>query len=143
MPEPELPPPSIGQAELEILRFIQQQPRPITVREVAQHLSATKGHVRTTALNVMNRLVRKGYLTRRKQQGVFHYAPRQPADQQLRTLVRGFVDRALGGSPSPFVAYLAEDARLSDDDVARLKGLVKQLETRGRASNQRNQTEEQ
>jgi BlaI family penicillinase repressor len=132
-------PPPIGQAELEILRFIQQH-QPVTVRHVADHVSATKGHVRTTVLNVMSRLVRKGYLVRRKQRGVYRYSARQPAEQLLRTLIRGFVDRALGGSPSPFVAYLAEDARLSDQDVARLKGLVQDLENRGRG--QRTEKEE-
>jgi predicted transcriptional regulator len=91
-------------------------------------VSETKGHVRTTVLNVMTRLVRKRYLVRRKQDGVYVYAPRVPAGQLLRTLVGEFVDKALGGSPSPFVAYLAEDARLSAQDVEQLKRLVKQLE---------------
>jgi predicted transcriptional regulator len=118
---------SIGQAELEILRYIQEH-HPVTVRQVADHVSETKGHVRTTVLNVMTRLVRKRYLVRRKQDGVYVYAPRVPAGQLLRTLVGDFVDKALGGSPSPFVAYLAEDARLSAQDVEQLKRLVKQLE---------------
>jgi predicted transcriptional regulator len=118
---------SIGQAELEILRYIQER-HPVTVRQVADHVSETKGHVRTTVLNVMTRLVRKRYLVRRKRDGVFVYAPRVPASQLLRTMVGDFVDKALGGSPSPFVAYLAEDARLSSTDVEQLRRLVKQLE---------------
>jgi len=127
---------SIGQAELEILRYIQAH-HPVTVRQVADHVSRTKGHVRTTVLNVMTRLVRKRYLLRRKQDGVFVYAPRVPASQLLRTLVGDFVDKALGGSPSPFVAYLAEDARLSSQDVEQLKRLVKQLETDPRFAGRR------
>jgi BlaI family penicillinase repressor len=120
-------PSSIGQAELEVLRYIQEH-HPVTVRQVADHVSQTKGHVRTTVLNVMSRLVRKRYLVRRKRDGVYVYAPRVPAGQLLRTLVGDFVDKALGGSPSPFVAYLAEDARLSTQDVEQLRRLVKQLE---------------
>ena len=118
---------TIGQAELEILRYIQDR-HPVTVRQVADHVSETKGHVRTTVLNVMTRLVRKRYLVRRKQGGVYQYSPRVPAGQVLRGLVSEFVDKALGGSPSPFVAYLTEDARLSSQDVEQLKRLVKQLE---------------
>jgi predicted transcriptional regulator len=124
---------SIGQAELEILRYIQDR-HPVTVRQVADHVSQTKGHVRTTVLNVMARLVRKRYLVRRKQDGVYHYAPRVPAGQLLRNLVSDFVDKSLGGSPSPFVAYLAEDARLSPDDVERLRRLVRQLEAGPKAA---------
>ena len=118
---------SIGQAELEVLRYIQEH-HPVTVRQVADHVSQTKGHVRTTVLNVMARLVRKRHLVRRKQGGVYVYAPRVPAGQLLRNLVRDFVDKALGGSASPFVAYLAEDARLSPDDLEQLRRVVKQLE---------------
>ena len=120
-------PSSIGQAELEVQKYIQDH-HPVTVRQVADHVSRTKGHVRTTVLNVMSRLVRKRYLVRRKHEGVYVYSPRVPAGQVLRGLVSDFVDKALGGSPSPFVAYLAEDARLSEQDVEQLKQLVRQLE---------------
>jgi predicted transcriptional regulator len=123
-----MPSSTIGQAELEILRYIQEH-HPVTVRQVADHVSETKGHVRTTVLNVMARLVRKRYLVRRKQDGVYQYSPRVPAGQVLRGLVSDFVDKALGGSPSPFVAYLTEDARLSPHDVEQLRRLVKQLES--------------
>ena len=121
--------PGIGRAELELLTYVQDH-HPVTVREVAQHFARTRGHVRTTTLNVMGRLVRKKYLTRRKSNGVFHYRPRVGKGELLRGLVREFVERALGGSPSPFVAYLAEDAQLSAQDVAELRRLIGQLERR-------------
>jgi len=120
---------NIGQAELEVLRYIQDH-HPITVRRAADHFAQARGHVRTTTLNVMGRLVRKGYLTRRKSDGVYQYAPRLPKGEQLRGLVGEFVERALGGSLSPFVAYLANDAELNNDDLAALKRLVDQLEAK-------------
>jgi predicted transcriptional regulator len=120
-------PRSIGRAELEVLRYIQDH-HPLTVRQVADHVSATRGHTRTTVLNVMTRLCRKGYLSRRRVGGVYHYSPRVPKGEMLRRLVGDFVDKALGGSLSPFVAYLAEDAKLSADDVRELKKLVRELD---------------
>jgi predicted transcriptional regulator len=84
----------------------------------------------------MTRLVNKGYLTRHRApaaadaRGVYTYAPRVPKADLLRTLVGDFVSRALGGSLSPFVAYLAQDARLTDADVADLRRLLNDLETR-------------
>ena len=122
-------PPGIGQAELEILRHIHDR-HPVTVRQVAAHVAATKGHTRTTVLNVMTRLVHKGFLTRRKTDGVYTYSPRVPQSEMLRSLVGDFVSRALGGSLSPFVAYLAQDARLTDADLAALRDLVRTLESR-------------
>ena len=126
---PRKPRKSIGQAELEILNHIQDH-HPATVRQVASHVAATKGHTRTTALNVMTRLVAKGYLTRSKVDGVYHYAPRVPKGDLLRSLVGDFVSRALGGSLSPFVAYLAHDADLSDEDIDELRQLVRGLRAR-------------
>jgi predicted transcriptional regulator len=118
---------SIGRAELEVLRYISEH-RPATVRTVAEHFAQTKGYVRTTVLNVMQRLCDKGYLVRRKAEGVFQYEPRAGKGELLRSLVRDFVDRSLGGSLSPFVAYLAEDAKLSDDDLKQLQKIVRDLD---------------
>src|SRR5947207_11036165 len=101
---------SIGRVELEILRYIADR-APVSVRDVAEHLARTKGHTRTTALNVMERLREKGYLTREKVEGVYLYSPCQSRMQLMRTLVRDFVEGVLGGSLEPFVAYLTHDAR--------------------------------
>ena len=122
--------PTIGRAELEILNYVGDR-HPVTVRDVAEHVSKTKGHTRTTVLNVMTRLCRKGYLTRKRVEGVYHYSPRVPKAALLRSLVGEFVDGALGGSVSPFVAYLAEDARVSEQELEELRKTVRELE-RGR-----------
>ena len=115
----------IGRAEMEILRYIADH-HPVTVREVADHLAETKGHTRTTALNIMERLREKGFLTRRKIGGVYAYSPSQPKAQLLRDLIRDFVDRVLGGSVEPFVAYLVQEADVSEEQLAELRALVEE-----------------
>src|SRR5688500_7033169 len=97
--------PNIGRAELEVLRYVAEH-HPVSVREVAAHAAKTRGHVRTTVLNVMERLRKKGYLNRRKIDGIFRYAPSVPKSDLFRNLVRDFVEKTLGGSVSPFMAYL-------------------------------------
>src|SRR5687767_14858371 len=118
---------NIGAAELEVLHFIQDH-HPVTVRDVADHFGETKGQVRTTLLNVMERLRKKGFLTRKKAGGVFQYAPRVAKAELLSRLVRDFVDRTLGGSVAPFMAYLVRDANLSEADLRELKHIVQELE---------------
>ncbi len=120
-------PPHIGRAEMDILRYITDH-HPVTVREVANHVSATKGHVRTTVLNVMERLRKKGYLKRRKADGVFQYSPRVAKSELLQSLVRDFVTRTLGGSLSPFVAYLTQEGQLNDEELEELRCLVQELD---------------
>ena len=84
----------------------------------------------TTLLTVMERLRAKGYLKRRKVDGRHHYWPTIAKAELLRGLVGDFVDDVLGGSVSPFVAYLARSKRLSDDEARRLAELVKRIESR-------------
>jgi|SRR5581483_3433762 len=120
--------PNIGRAEMAILNYVHRQ-NSVTVRDVAGHFSQTKGYVRTTVLNVMVRLCRKGYLQRKRASGgVYRYSPRVPKRKLMRGLVRDFVEKTLGGSVSPFVAYLAEDANLSAEDVEELKAVVRGLD---------------
>ena len=120
--------PNIGRAEMDVLQYVAQH-HPVTVRQVADYISETKGHVRTTVLNIMERLRKKGYLRRRKQNGIFEYSPTLPRTDLLRNLVRDFVEKTLGGSVSPFVAFLADEGDVSDSELAELKRLVRELES--------------
>ena len=121
----------VGRAELEILHYVQDH-RSVTVRDVADHFAEARGHVRTTILNVMERLRKKGFLARKKVGGIFQYEPRVGKADLLQSLVRDFVEKTLGGSVSPFVAYLSRDARLSDDELAELKSAVDELKGKER-----------
>jgi predicted transcriptional regulator len=116
----------LGEAQLEILRFIQDN-APASVRMVAEYLAEKRGLTRTTALNSMERLREKGYLRRDQLNGVFHYSPSQPKPTMLRDLVRDFVAKSLGGSLEPFVAYLAEEAKLTEAERANLEEKIRQL----------------
>jgi predicted transcriptional regulator len=117
----------LGAQELEVLRYIAEH-APVSVGEVAQEYGAARGLARTTILTMMERLRKKGYLTRSKQERPARYAPRVAQSDLLRGLVREFVERTLAGSVSPFVAYLAEAKGLSDEEVAELRRLVEALE---------------
>jgi predicted transcriptional regulator len=114
-------------AEWELLQYILEH-HPITVREVAAPFAETHGHARTTVLTMMERLREKGYLTRRKVEGVNRYSPSESKTDLLQGLVRDFVQKALGGSVSPFVAYLGKEGRLNRAEFNELKQLVQEWE---------------
>ena len=118
-----------GSTEIEILRYIGDH-HPISVGEMAEHVAGTTGQARTTVLTIMERLRRKGHLTRKKIGGVYRYSPKVAKQVLLQTLVRNFVDTTLGGSVSPFVAFLSESGPISTDDLDTLKRLVRDLEDR-------------
>lgn len=118
---------ALGSTEIEILRYIGDH-HPIRVGEVAGYVAQTTGQARTTVLTIMERLRRKGYLTRKRIAGVYHYSPRVPKHDLLRGLVGDFVGKVLGGSVSPFLAFLSEGGPMSDDDLNMLKRLVRDIE---------------
>jgi predicted transcriptional regulator len=118
---------SLGQAEWEILRYVIEH-HPATVREVADHAAETRGQARTTILTVMERLRKKGYLARRKLDGVYQYSPKVPVSEILQNFVKQFVETTLHGAVSPFLAYLSKTADVSDKEFDELKQLVNDLE---------------
>lgn len=118
--------PTLGDQELELLRFVAAH-APISVGEVAERYGEPRGLARTTILTVMERLRQKGFLSRRKDGRAFRYTPRVAPSDLMRGLVRDFVEKTLGGSLSPFVAYLAEAKELSESEVAELRRLLEEL----------------
>lgn len=125
MADPKAP---LGSTEIEILRYIGDH-HPISVGDVAERFAQTTGQARTTVLTIMERLRRKGHLTRKRVGGVYRYSPKVAKQDLLRGLVQNFVDTTLGGSVSPFVAFLCESAPISEDDLETLGQLVRDLES--------------
>ncbi|RPJ57432.1 MAG: BlaI/MecI/CopY family transcriptional regulator [Acidobacteria bacterium] len=119
--------PTIGEQELALLRHIADRPD-ATVGEVAEAFGQSHGLARSTVLTMMERLRKKGYLGRRLRGGVYRYRAETSSAEVLRGLVRRFVERSLGGSVAPFVAYLNETRDLSDDELKELENLVSKLQ---------------
>lgn len=120
---------ALGEEEGLILKWVAEH-APASVGEVARALGESRGLARTTVLTVMERLRGKGFLVREKAGGVFRYAPSEPHHAQMRGQVSRFVERSLGGSLDPFVAYLSEEAELSQEQIASLRQMVRDLEAR-------------
>jgi len=116
-----------GSTEIEILRYVGDR-HPVTVGEVALYMAEASGQARTTVLTTMERLRKKGCLTRKAIDGVFRYSPKVPKAVLLKSLVKTFVDQTLGGSLSPFVSYLADAGPMSKEDLAALRRVVRELE---------------
>jgi predicted transcriptional regulator len=119
-------PNKLGQAELEILRIVQDH-QPITVGDVARQVADDNGKARTTVATMVARLLAKGFLTRKKVDGKFQYCAKMNETELHRGLVQRFVENTLGGSLSPFVAYLVEKPNLTEDEVDRLQKLLHDL----------------
>lgn len=121
-----MPEATIGEQELAVLRYLADSGS-LTVGEVAEQFGAPRGLARSTILTVMERLRRKGYLTRRAVAGVFKYSPKRSPNDVMRGLVQRFVEKSLDGSVAPFVAYLADAPELTDAELDDLHDVVERL----------------
>ena len=124
-------PKTIGDQELALLRFVNERGQS-TVAEAVEGFGAPRGLARSTVLTMMERLRKKGHLTRQLSDGVYQYAPRTAHGAAVLQMVRNFVDRTLDGSISPFVAYLAERERLTEEEISELGALVARLQSERR-----------
>jgi predicted transcriptional regulator len=119
--------PSLGDQELALLRYIADHGS-ISVREVTANYGEPRGLARTTVMTMMERLREKGFLARTHDNGVYRYTATVAQTRVLHNLVQEFVEKTLGGSVSPFVAYLAETRKLTAAEIADLRHLVGEIE---------------
>lgn len=117
---------SIGEQELALLRHIADRGT-ATVGEAADQFGAARGLARSTVLTMMERLRVKGHLGRRMVDGVYRYRARASSAELLKGAVQRFVERNLEGSVAPFLAYLSDAGRLSDEELKELQDLVQRL----------------
>jgi predicted transcriptional regulator len=119
--------PPLGELELGVLQFVSHDP-PKSVREVLTQYGEPRGLARTTILTVMERLRTKGYLERNQVDGLYSYSPGQEQSEVMEGIVQNFVERTLGGSLQPFLAYLASSRGLTNEEIAKLNELVDKME---------------
>jgi predicted transcriptional regulator len=124
---------TIGDQELALLRWLAGCGG-ATVGEAVEGFGLPRGLARSTVLTMMERLRKKGRLRRAKVEGVYRYSSPDSPRELLRGVVETFVEQTLGGSVSPFVAYLAESGEVSDQELEELAELVERLHSRSRDS---------
>lgn len=120
---------SIGDQELALLRYVAGQGA-VSVGEAAERFGEPRGLARSTVLTMMERLRKKGYLDRRQVEGVFRYSSSSGPGELMRGAVETFVEKTLGGSVSPFVAYLSEREEVSETELTELQDLVAKLQSK-------------
>jgi predicted transcriptional regulator len=121
--------PSIGDQELALLQYLAEHEN-ASVGEVAAGFGESRGLARSTVLTMMERLRTKSYLKRRHADGVYRYSTVSGPGEVMSNAVGQFVEKTLSGSLSPFVAWMAEKAEVSDNELAELEALVTQLQSR-------------
>jgi predicted transcriptional regulator len=119
--------PSLGELEIHVLRLVWRH-QPCTERQVSDRVQQDRPVRRTTVLKTMQRLVAKGLLVRLDDKGPVRFRAALDEQRVLPALIRRFVERTLGGSLGPLVAYLADSEKLSAKDLAALRAVARKVD---------------
>ena len=119
--------------ELEILKVLWRE-GPCPARAVWEALAAVRKLACTSVITVMNIMVEKGYLARRKRRGSFVYRPRVGQDATAGRMLGDLVERVFDGSASAAMLNLLETGRLDEQEIRRMKELLDEHSGAGESS---------
>ena len=114
----------LGELETAIMELLWREPEQ-TVNQVEERLRRRREIAHTTVLTTLDRMHRKGYLTREKRGKAFVYAPRYTREEFERGLAQEVLGALLGQFSEPalsaFVDLVAEDAGALDQLEAMIR----------------------
>ncbi|HTV92678.1 MAG TPA: BlaI/MecI/CopY family transcriptional regulator [Verrucomicrobiae bacterium] len=78
----------------------------------------------STVLTTLRTLEHKGYVDHEEDGRAYVYRPLVARDEAAKSATRHLLDRFFGSSPGALAVTLLDDTQLTDDDVAKIKGLL-------------------
>lgn len=117
-------------AQFEIMQLLWDATQGLTVAEIWEQICKEREVSRTTVLNLVDRLERRGWLDRQKVEGVFRYTPAIDRQSTEGQLAADFVGEFFNGSPASFVLSLLGSNRISKSELQRLKSLLEKPNTK-------------
>src|SRR5215217_6774604 len=115
----------LGELEAEVMSLLWQRPNQ-TVVEVEERLRRKRQIAHTTVLTTLDRMHRKGLLTREKQGKAFVYAPSYSREQFELGLAQEVLGALLGGMGEPALSTFIDLVSEDDTKLDRLEALIKE-----------------
>ena len=129
--KPDLP--TLSEVQLEIMEIVWAG-REVTVTGVWEILSQRRQVARNTVLTLMDRLEKKGWLTRRAEGQTHFYKAAAPRAATLRNVVHRLVDAAFAGSAEGLVLALLEGRGVSDEEALKIRQLIDNAQSKRKKS---------
>ena len=115
---------AMSPAETEILRLVWELSE-ATVQQIRDELPPNRSLAYNTVQTLLCRLEQKGYLKHHLRGRAHVFSPLVQPQEVIKTTVRDFLGRLFGGDPKPLVQFLAEDGKIDEEDIKRLRELIK------------------
>ena len=124
----EIPEPAerISEAEHAVMEALWEK-SPLTAADVCDAVCEERGWSMPTVKTLLSRLVAKGAVGTEPDGRRFLYTPRLERSDYVGGESRRLVDRLFGGRAAPLFAHLAESEALSEDDIAEIERLLREM----------------
>lgn len=119
-------PERISDAEYAVMEVLWND-APLTATDVAQAVEPQRGWSLATVKTLLSRLVAKQAVATEPDGKRFLYSPLIARADYVGGESRRLVDRLFGGRAAPLFAHLAQAEALTDDDMAEIEALLKEL----------------
>ncbi|WP_420606313.1 BlaI/MecI/CopY family transcriptional regulator [Novosphingopyxis sp.] len=116
----------ISEAELVVLEALWAA-SPATATELAERVRGPREWSLATVKTLLSRLVAKRAVSTTPDGRRFQYHPLIAEAEYRGRESHRLIDRLFGGRAAPLIAHLAEREALSDDDLAEIERLLKDL----------------
>jgi predicted transcriptional regulator len=116
---------ALGELETAVMELLWREAS-LTVNQVEERLQRRRQIAHTTVLTTLDRMRRKGYLTREKMGKAFVYAPRHTREEFERGLAQEVLDALLWGLGEPVVSTFVELVGEDEAKLERLEELIRQ-----------------
>lgn len=114
----------ISTAESEIMRALWAK-SPMTAEDIAVALADEQNWAEGTVKALLNRLLKKNAIAADKDGRRFLYRPLVAQGDYVHAESKGLLDRLFDGRLAPLVSHFSQRERLSDEDVAELRRILK------------------
>ena len=115
--------PELSRSGLDIMKILWKDGRS-SAREVHDQLSAAYGWAYSTTKTIMDRMVKKGHLSRENFHGIILYKPLFSKPAGLAELVRNFADNVLELDYGSVVSLFARSKALTAKEIEELQRLL-------------------
>ncbi|OJW67634.1 MAG: CopY family transcriptional repressor [Sphingomonadales bacterium 63-6] len=119
-------PERISEAEHAVMEALWEH-SPLTAADVAGKVGGSRDWSLATVKTLLSRLVAKQAVATEPDGRRFLYRPLLERADYVGGESRRLVDRLFGGRAAPLLAHLAEAEALSDDDIAEIEALLREL----------------
>ncbi len=118
----------ISEAEYAVMEILWDK-SPQTASQIAETLEESRKWSLQTVKTLLSRLAGKGAISHERDGRRFLYAPILKKSDYVSAESGRLVDRLFGGRAGPLFAHLAESEALSDEDIAEIEALIREMKS--------------